>query len=751
MDEQITVIGTVAGVIYQNDENGYAVVRLVTEDGEVLTVVGCIPCAAPGEHLAVTGAVVTHPQHGEQLRADTVERRMPASETDILDFLSSGVIRGIGPATAQKLVERFGAQTLEILESAPEELRRIKGITDKRAREIGASFREQMGLRRVMEFLARYELPAGLAVPLYRRFGTGAMDALRRDPYLLAGEPFGVDFSTADEIALALGVGGDSACRTEAGVLFELSYNETNGGHVFLPRDKLAAATAQLLDCGADAVEKAIDDLIDRRRVVQEPVANVQACYAARCHEAEDYVDRRLRAMLADPPERLRGAEAIITEIERAQGIRYAPLQRRAVELAAQESLLLLTGGPGTGKTTSVRGIVALFERMGLKVLLAAPTGRAAKRMSELCAREAQTIHRLLGMSWNEQTNEVTFAKNEKDPLEAEAVVVDETSMVDLALMRAFLAALRPGCRLVLVGDPDQLPSVGAGNVFADLIRSGRVATVALTDVFRQAQQSSIVRGAHAVNEGRVPELQNSAAGDFFFLPRRDPVRLVDTVVELCRTRLPEKMGIAPEDIQVLTPTRKGPTGTAALNRALQAALNPRAEGKRERPWGDGVFREGDRVMQTRNNYDVIWERADGTAGTGIFNGDVGRIVQIDPGGELMTVIFDDRTAAYTADMLQDLEMAYAMTVHKAQGSEYRAVIFVSAPCAPGLEVRGVLYTAITRARELLIVAGDDATLARMAANDRRARRYSGLRWRLVNGTQQREGTDGTHAAGKRV
>ena len=409
-------------------------------------------------------------------------------------------------------------------------------------------------------------------------------------------------------------------------------------------------------------------------------------------------------------------------------------MQRQAVELAAQEELLILTGGPGTGKTTSVRGIVALFERMGLDVLLCAPTGRAAKRMGELCGKEAQTIHRLLGMSWNEQTGDVTFTKNEKEPLEADAVIVDETSMVDLALMRALLAALRPGCRLVLVGDPDQLPSVGAGNVFGDLIRSERVATVALKDIFRQAEQSAIVRSAHLVNEGRLPELQNTAASDFFFLPRRDSARLVDTVVELCRTRLPEKMHIPAESIQVLTATRKGDTGTAALNRALQAALNPAGAGRREKRFGDLVFREGDRVMQTRNDYDVLWEREDGTAGAGIFNGDVGKILQIDPSGELISIAFDDRVATYTADMLAELDMAYAMTVHKAQGSEYRAVIFVSAPAAPGLMVRGVLYTAITRARELLILVGDDVSLGKMAANDRRTRRYSGLRWRLGNG-----------------
>ena len=733
MGEQ-TIMGTVLAVVFQNEENGYAVVRLVTDEGELVTVVGCIPCAASGERLSATGEFVSHAQYGEQFEAHEVERQMPTDETEILNYLASGAIRGIGPATAEKLVNRFGADTLDIMESAPEQLTAIKGITDKRAREIGAAFREQMGLRRLMEFLTHYELPVTLSVPLYRRFGADAMAAVARNPYLLAGEQFGVEFSACDEIALSMGFSGDASLRTEAGLLFELSHNEENGGHIFLPREKLLAAAVQLLDIDTDTAEKSLDDLLLRGAVVQEDVANETACYLARCHEAETYVHARLCAMLFDKPDKLRGAKKAIDEIEKEQGIEYAPLQRKAVELAAQEELLLLTGGPGTGKTTSVRAIVELFSRMGLDVVLAAPTGRAAKRLGEVCQRDAQTIHRLLGMSWNEATGEVTFKKNEKEPIEADAVIVDEMSMVDLALFRALLAALRPGCRLVMVGDPDQLPSVGAGNVFGDLIRSGKIETVALRDIFRQAERSMIVRNAHAVNAGAMPELTNSAAGDFFFLPRREAARLVDTVVELCKTRLPEKMGIPAADIQVLTPTRKGATGTYELNRALQAALNPRRPDKRERVWGDVVFREGDRVMQTRNDYDVVWEKEDGTAGTGIFNGDVGTILQIDPSGELLTIAFDERVATYTADMLTELELAYAVTVHKSQGSEYRGVIFVSAPCAPLLQVRGVLYTAITRARELLILVGDDVTIGKMAANDRQTRRYSGLRARLANG-----------------
>ena len=657
---------------------------------------------------------------------------MPTGETEILNYLASGVVRGIGPATAQKLVDRFGADTLDVLDGEPEKLKTIKGITDKRAREIAESWRELAGLRRVLDFLTKYDLPVGLAMQLFRRYGADAMDALRRNPYLLSGEAFGVDFSVSDEIALSMGFSGDSSCRTEAGVLFELSHNEQSGGHVFLPREKLVAATAQLLDGDTDTVEKALDDLLERGSVVQEQVANVEGCYLRRCHEAETYVCTRVRAMLADKPDKLRGAKKIIDEIERGQGIEYAPLQRQAVELAAQEELLILTGGPGTGKTTSVRGIVALFERMGLDVLLCAPTGRAAKRMGELCGKEAQTIHRLLGMSWNEQTGDVTFTKNEKEPLEADAVIVDETSMVDLALMRALLAALRPGCRLVLVGDADQLPSVGAGNVFSDLIRSKKIETVFLREVFRQAEQSAIIRNAHRVNLGESPDLKGNQ-GDFFFLCRRDAQRAVATVLELCKTRLPDNMHIPAEQIQVLTPTRKGPCGTINLNRLLQEALNPRTPGKREILWGERVFRVGDRIMQTRNDYDVVWQKDDGTVGTGMFNGDVGRIAEIDAGGEWLALDFDGRKAPYSVEMLSEIDLAYAQTVHKAQGSEYRCVVLAAMPSAPSLMVRGVLYTALTRARELLVIVGDDAAIRSMAANDRQQKRYSGLKWRLCH------------------
>ena len=732
MGERCTVEGTVQSVIFQNEENGYAVLSLLTEQGELITVVGCIPCAAPGEGMTVTGVWVNHPSYGPQITCEQVERRMPREEDEMVSYLASGIIKGVGQTTAQRLVETFGADTLRVIEEEPERMSRIKGITAKKAMEISQAFREVTGLRRTMEFMARYDLPVYLAVQMHRIYGSEAMARLRENPYLLTDERFGVNFASADEIALSMGFDADNSCRTEAALTHELAHNMGNG-HVFLPREKLIAATAQLIGLEAEAVEIALDGLLSRGVIHQEQIANVQGCYLRRMWEAETFVARKLLEMVRFPYAQRKNVSRVIEEIEVTQGVRYAPLQRQAVELAAREGVLLLTGGPGTGKTTSTRGIVTLFEKMELDVLLLAPTGRAANRMSELCAREAQTIHRCLGMSYDDRTGEVTFKKGPQEPLEAEAVIVDEMSMVDLPLMQALLAALRPGCRLVMVGDPDQLPAVGPGNVFGDLIRSGVLPRVGLVEIFRQAEQSAIIRSAHAVNLGQAPDLKSNR-GDFFFLCRRTSDRLLSTVVELCKTRLPEKMGIPAGEIQVLSPTRKGETGTVQLNRLLQAALNPPSPGKNQKAFGDLLFREGDRVMQTRNNYDVLWEREDGTAGTGIFNGDVGVIEDIDPAGELITIRFDGRVAVYTADLLGQLDLAYAITVHKAQGSEYRAVILLTAPTAPALMVRGVLYTAITRARELLILVGDDVVPGKMAENDRKARRYSGLRRRLKEG-----------------
>lgn len=721
--------GTVSAVIFQNEENGYTILKLDVR-GEEVTVVGPMAGVAPGEYLSVRGRWTRHPTYGPQMKAEVVERRLPQGLKEIFHYLSSGAVKGVGKATARNIVEEFGEDALTVIEQEPEKLTRIKGITRKRAMQIGEVFRQQMGARRLLEFLREHRLPMELAALLRRAYGDVALEVVRANPYLLAGQEFEVEFSQADTLALSLGVGAEDPLRLEAGLLFELSHNNYNNGHTFLPRRKLLEATGVLLEVSGQLLEDCLDALVRRGEVQCEPVAGQEAVYLPALYEAEHYIAQRIlemsRAELLPPD----GLDKLIERIEQEQRISYAPQQRQAVELAAGRQVMLLTGGPGTGKTTCLRGVLALFERMGLSTALAAPTGRAAKRLGELCATDASTIHRLLETGFDPSSGKLVFTKNSYDPLKADAVIVDETSMVDVPLMAALLDALRDDCRLVLVGDPDQLPSVGPGNLFADLIRSGALPTVRLTEIFRQAAQSAIVRNAHLINQGQVPDLRRNE-GDFFCLARRTPEEVLDTIVDLCRRRLPERMGIPAGQIQVLSPTRRRGTGTRALNQVLQDALNPPLEGKGERRFGDWVFRAGDRVMQVRNNYDILWREEGGTdSGMGMFNGDIGLIRSIER--EIITVDFDGKIVEYSPDMLGELEPAFAVTVHKAQGSEYRAVILAALEGASFLMTRGVLYTAVTRARELFIVVGDPAAVAGMVHNNRQTRRYSGLRARLA-------------------
>ena len=728
--EQQMIEGTVLAVVYQNPENGYSVLKVRTAQGQTVTVVGTVPMSVAGERLAIVGKWTRHPSFGEQFEAEFLERLMPESTSEILAFLSSRAVKGIGPRTAEKIVQRFGAHSLEILEHDPMQLTGIPGISEKKAQEMSESFQRQSGIRRLIEFLTIYHLPARLAVRLYRVYGEMAQDALRDDPYLLTDAYFAADFSLVDAFAIELGVSADDERRVEAGILFELSYN-LGAGHTFIPTDKLRAATSGLLDLDGETIEAGLARLCEQERMVQSELCGIQACYLPELYAAETYVCERILSMAGGEYPAPKGLSDMLADIGTQQAIDYAPGQREAIRLAATQQLLIVTGGPGTGKTTVMSGILRLFDELKLKCQLAAPTGRAAKRLAEVTGREASTIHRLLEAQFDDETGVMAFFHDEDAPLSCDAMIVDETSMVDLPLMASLLKALKPGCRLLLVGDPDQLPPVGPGNVFSDLIRSGMVQTVRLTQIFRQAQKSLIVMNAHAVNEGALPCL-TATDRDFFFLRRRDPAAAVRTIQELCQTRLPKNMGIAPADIQVLSPSRKHETGTKALNLALQAVLNPPAEGKKEKKHGDFSFRIGDRVMQIRNNYDIMWKRADGLgAGTGIFNGDIGCITQIDHQQETMTVQFDEKTAEYSFDMLSELEPAYAMTVHKSQGSEYRAVVLCLCGGPQMLLTRSVLYTAITRARELLIIVGNEDVVAAMTRNDRRQRRYSGLKLRL--------------------
>ena len=735
-EELSELSGRVISVIYANEENGYTVLRLDTLDGGVTTVVGTLPSACAGEELHAFGEWMTHPSHGRQFKAEYAERSLPRTTEAIYAYLAGRAVKGIGPATATLIVDRFGEQTLDVLENQPEKLTEIRGISQEKAQRISADFRRQAGLRRLMEFLCGHGLRPLLAVRLYRFYGEGAMEVLGGDPYILAAPHIGGSFSEADHLAFDLGCESNDPNRVRAAVIFELRHN-ANNGHCFIPADKLTAATAQFINAEPENVAAAIEILEERGVITRSPLAGRDACYLSELYEAETYVAERLRQLAQAPEPEDERTRKLVERMEAMGGIVYAPLQREALSLAARCKVMALTGGPGTGKTTSLRGILNMYDSLGIETLLTAPTGRAAKRMSELTGREAQTIHRLLGASFSEEGEETVFARDEDEPLDCGAVVLDECSMVDITLMRALLAAMPPDCRLILVGDADQLPSVGPGRVFSDVLRSGAIPAVRLTEIFRQAEDSRIVKYAHMINRGEHPELRENS-GDFFLLNRRDEARASDTIVELCAERLPKRMGISPEEIQVLTPTRKGELGSAALNRRLQAALNPAAKGKNEKNFGEVTFREGDRVMQIRNNYDIIWHRsqgggAKGETGSGIYNGDIGYILGIDAENETLTVDFDGRIAALGFEQLMQLEHAWAMTVHKSQGSEYRAVVLALAQAAPRLLTRGVLYTAVTRAKELLIAVGDGETAHRMIDNHVQSRRYSGLRLRLCS------------------
>ena len=740
MEEKAYVIirGTVEQIVFYNPENGYAVLRLAAEGGAEVTATGAFPNIGLGEEVTLTGVWVTHPSYGEQFQTVAFERRLPSSARGIAEYLGSGLIRGIGPRLAARIAEKFGEDTFDVLAHEPERLTDIRGITAKKAREIGRQFVEQSEMRLLMDFLSEHGLPVALTPLLYKRLHDSAIDALCENPYLLCDPYYDVDFKLADGLAMELGLSLLSDERADAGVTYTLTFNLDNG-HTFIPVEKLVHAVCTLLSdddvvFDEDRALASIDRLAAAGRLVREHIAGRDAVYLRGMHDAEAYLAEMLGHMAERNFEYDFNVDELLGALMDSAEFPYSEKQRQAIAGAARSGLVILTGGPGTGKTTTVRGILQVFEALGLNTLLAAPTGRAAKRLSELTGMEAKTIHRLLEAGFG-AGGRTAFARNLTNPLECDAVILDEVSMVDIVLMQALIEALPYGARLVLVGDVDQLPPVGPGNFLRDLIVSQRVPTIRLDEIFRQAQQSDIVMNAHAVNAGEMPT-PSRADGDFFWLKRSDPASVIETVAELCAVRLPRHYGLLPSQIQVLSPAKRQGSGTIALNRRLQQALNPPAENKCEKRFGDWVFREGDRVMQVRNNYDIVWERMDdGEQGTGMFNGDVGEIAQIFPQQECLTVRFDDRIATYTYDMLNELELAYAVTVHKSQGSEFDAVVLALSDGLPRrLLTRNILYTAITRARQLLVIVGSQDTVAYMVGNNQKGRRYSALGVRLRAG-----------------
>ena len=723
--------GSIEHVIYSNEENGYAICDMAIADDEIVTIVGTLPMIAAGDNLAVYGQWIHNPKYGRQFSVSQYERMMPADTASILRYLASGVIKGIGPKTAMRIVEEFGEDTFDVIENHPDWLAEIKGISRKSAKEMSERFREQAGMRSVMMFFRNY-FGAAVTIRIYKRWGSASVDIAKKNPYRLCNEIEGIGFERADAMASDLGVTNDNFDRIMSGIKYVLLQQAMQNGHSCLPDDKLIDATVQLLGVSREGAEAAISALLKNGTLRSTISGEMRLIYDSASYDAEQYIAEKL--VLLDRMSSAISLPDIDRFIEREEsqnGLSYASKQKQAISDALRYGVMVLTGGPGTGKTTVVKALIHIFDSMGFDIALAAPTGRAAKRLSESTSREARTIHRLLEMNYDGGSTP-TFNRNEFDQLDEDVIIVDEASMIDTALMMALTKAIKPGARLIIIGDSDQLPSVGAGNVLRDIIASERFSVVCLDEIFRQARESLIVTNAHMINEGKYP-ITDVKDNDFFFLPRELDRDIAATIADLYKNRLPRKYGESIKaGIQVIAPSRKGESGTENLNVLLQSVLNPASRGKLEYRFKDVLFREGDRVMQTRNNYDINWFRdVDGKDGYGIFNGDIGVIQRIDIQNSYMEILFDDKFVNYDLTLLDDLEHAYAITVHKSQGSEYGVVIIPMCSAAHMLHTRNLLYTAVTRAQKMVILVGRADIVKLMVDNDHQSMRYTGLADRL--------------------
>jgi len=749
-----TLTGYVEHIVYRNEENGYTVMELA-DKGKEYTVVGTFPHVAEGEYLEVTGTEKNHPLYGKQLVMESYEWKVPADAAAIERYLASGAIKGVGASLAARIVKKFGNETLRIMEEEPERLAEVKGISMKGAMQIASQMAERQDMRQAMIFLQEFGITMNLAAKIYERYGSKVYEVLRTNPYRLAEDINGIGFKIADEIAARAGISPDSDYRIKCGIFYALQ-QALNNGHVYLPERELLAATVELLGVGLDSLEKQIMDLsVDRKIIVREAPTfadraepgmtefadasdrkceSIRRVYLSKYYYMEMNCARMLTDLNASMPEPERAVEDRIRRIEREEKLELDICQRRAVKEAANSGLLILTGGPGTGKTTTIKAIIHYFEQEEMEVLLAAPTGRAAKRMSEATGREARTIHRMLELSGgqDESVTEGRFARDEQNPLECDVIVVDEVSMVDINLLHALLRAVTVGTRLILVGDVNQLPSVGPGNVLRDVIRSECYPVVRLTRIFRQASASDIIVNAHRINAG---EHISTAPGskDFLFIHRDQPQAILNAVIGRVRDKLPPYVQAESCDIQVMTPMRKGTLGVDNLNTVLQQFLNPADDKKKEKELPHGIFREGDKVMQIKNNYQMEWEITNRygipvDAGTGVFNGDIGVIREINLFAEELVVEFDEgKRVHYSFKEADELELAYAITIHKSQGSEYPAVVIPVHSGPRMLMTRNLLYTAVTRAKKCVCIVGLDSSFTGMIDNRIEQKRYSSL------------------------
>lgn len=719
--------GTVEDVIYKNAENGYIILTLDV-GGAPETVVGTLGEIVEGETLKLCGSYVTNAKYGRQFKAVTCERTLPETAGEIRKYLGSGIIKGIGPSLAKKITDAFGTDSLAVIENDPMRLAELNGITVDKALYISHEFRRLCGIKSVIEFLQRYDISPVTAAAVWKSYEGESVVTIKENPYLLCDPGIEVDFTTADRIARDLGLDLWSLNRIKAGTVYVLRENSF-AGHTCLPRERLTERVCATLGVREDVFEDALYAGVREKLFAELETDKRVYVYLYEYYLAEQYIAQKLAIMLKLSAPLEKDFSEEIAGVEWSEGITYQELQKTAIAAALGNNLFILTGGPGTGKTTTLNAVIQLCRAKRKSLSLAAPTGRAAKRMSDLTGQPAKTIHRLLEVDFTKE-NKLKFKHNELNPLKADVVIIDEMSMVDTLLFEALLRAIRPESKLIMVGDSNQLPSVGAGNVLRDLMATRLIPTVELKEIFRQAAESLIVTNAHRIVSGELPELDERKR-DFFFMPCGSDSETAQLTVELARTRLPKSYGYSPiDDIQILTPTKIGAAGTKELNRALQLALNPPAREKKELRFFDTVFRMGDKVMQVRNDYDVAWKK-DGESGLGIFNGDIGIILDADTANGHLTVDFDGRIAVYTTEMLNKLEHAYAVTIHKSQGSEYRAVIILLTAVSGNLLYRNLLYTGITRARENIILVGSRAVVAQMVQNDRRTLRYSCIRWLL--------------------